>query len=215
MINNFVQKEHSPHIKKTFTANKRKMSETTDNSTQWPLNQAAYQNLANDQVDWAALAQQWIHMKETCTTDQLLAAPPPPIISKQNFEEQGEAPMEVEKDDEQLNLTQFSSNSNATPDAPTWQPGWQGQGQQSQWRKSEQSINNNIFMFYLMEIINLQSLVGIRGQTQTYLHHCNNSNNLFSLYHKIRLQLQTLNLLMFVLMVTGNAFLIIQIIPTA
>lgn len=31
---------------------------------QWALNPSAYQNLANNQVDWAALAQQWITMKE-------------------------------------------------------------------------------------------------------------------------------------------------------
>lgn len=31
---------------------------------QWSLNPTAYQNVSNDQVDWAALAQQWILMKE-------------------------------------------------------------------------------------------------------------------------------------------------------
>lgn len=31
----------------------------------WNLNPATYQNMANDQVDWAALAQQWIIMKES------------------------------------------------------------------------------------------------------------------------------------------------------
>lgn len=83
-------------------------------TTQWPLNKADYQDLANDQVDWAALAQQWIHMKETCTTDDLLAAPPPPIISQSEnagqtrsiparsrlHEEKGEAPMEMDRDDD-------------------------------------------------------------------------------------------------------------------
>lgn len=46
--------------------------ESTDSQkyTQWAMNPAAYQNTANDQVDWAALAQQWIIMKE---------AGPPPI----------------------------------------------------------------------------------------------------------------------------------------
>lgn len=46
--------------------------ESTDSQkyTQWALNPAAYQNTPNDQVDWAALAQQWIIMKE---------AGPPPI----------------------------------------------------------------------------------------------------------------------------------------
>lgn len=107
----------------------------TDAPIQWPLNPASYQDLANDQVDWAALAQQWIHMKETCTTDQLLAAPPPPIISRPDSQhrqhqpppshlhrlqtlqqqpharhdsnrhdgdEQGEAPMEMDRDDEDV-----------------------------------------------------------------------------------------------------------------
>lgn len=91
-------------------------------TAQWPLNKADYQDLANDQVDWAALAQQWIHMKETCTTDDMLAAPPPPIISSSGggggaddepsassqgeasssrlHEEKGEAPMEMDRDDD-------------------------------------------------------------------------------------------------------------------
>lgn len=89
-------------IRNTANNNEATDSGTVDaTTTQWPLNQAAYQNMANDQVDWAALAQQWIFMKETCTTDELLTAPPPPIISKHDFpDEKGEAPMEVEKDDE-------------------------------------------------------------------------------------------------------------------
>lgn len=120
-----------------------KMSETDTNNTQWPLNQSAYQNVANDQVDWAALAQQWIHMKETCTTDQLLAAPPPPIISKQEFdEEQGEAPMEVEKDDE-LSIESFLQCNDVENSANlpgNWQPGWQTA--QAQWRKS---INYHVY----------------------------------------------------------------------
>ncbi len=52
---------------------------------QWPINQAAYQNLSremNDQVDWAALAQQWIYMKESYPEDNSIpSAPPPPNIS--------------------------------------------------------------------------------------------------------------------------------------
>lgn len=49
---------------------------------QWPINQAAYQNLSNDQVDWAALAQQWIYMKESYPEDNSIPlAPPPPNIS--------------------------------------------------------------------------------------------------------------------------------------
>lgn len=111
----------------------------TDNgsSTQWPLNQAAYQNVANDQVDWAALAQQWIYMKETCTTDDLLTAPPPPIISKPDFhnEEKGEAPMEVEKEDELL-ITDFPHVSAPAEAQPNWQDPYPPTQLQQPWRKS-------------------------------------------------------------------------------
>lgn len=106
-----------------------------NSETHWPLNQAAYQNLANDQVDWAALAQQWIYMKETCTTDELLTAPPPPIISKPDLEEQGEAPMEVEKDDEQFSESTLDFSANINGLQSNWQPEWQTS--QSQYRKSK------------------------------------------------------------------------------
>ncbi|CAH0553719.1 unnamed protein product [Brassicogethes aeneus] len=69
---------------------------------QWALNPSTYQNMANDQVDWAALAQQWIIMKE--------AGPPPvpgeqPVtLNKKNKREaspeMGEAPMDMEDKDE-------------------------------------------------------------------------------------------------------------------
>ncbi|VVC92028.1 unnamed protein product [Leptidea sinapis] len=55
--------------------------------TQWALNPTAYQNVDDSQVDWAALAQQWIAMKEAeviVGTSQLKA------------EEGGEAPMDME-----------------------------------------------------------------------------------------------------------------------
>lgn len=39
---------------------------TVEYPTQWALNPGAYQNVSNEQVDWAALAQQWIQMKESC-----------------------------------------------------------------------------------------------------------------------------------------------------
>lgn len=48
--------------------------------TKWALNAAAYDNIAADQVDWAALAQQWIQMKETNPSENI-APPPPPNIS--------------------------------------------------------------------------------------------------------------------------------------
>ncbi|XP_052872769.1 arginine/serine-rich protein PNISR-like [Anopheles cruzii] len=67
----------------------------------------------NDQVDWGALAQQWIQMREampivtpapgmlppSSILDDGCSYPPPPRIIA--YEEQGEAPMEVEKDDDQ------------------------------------------------------------------------------------------------------------------
>lgn len=86
---------------------------------QW-LSQSAYQNIDSDKVDWAALAQQWIHMKESCNTapdmNIIPNAPPPPRISNTtthlDFEEKGEAPMEVEHEEEQHSSTNvFSPNS--------------------------------------------------------------------------------------------------------
>lgn len=74
--------------------------------TQWALNPSAYQNVANDQVDWAALAQQWIMMKETAPPEhQIPQAPPPPNIGnnstkKDLIDEGGEAPMDVENEKE-------------------------------------------------------------------------------------------------------------------
>nr|CAH7733968.1 unnamed protein product [Callosobruchus chinensis] len=73
--------------------------------TQWPLSASAgnagYAPATGEQVDWAALAQQWIIMKE--------AGPPPPVPGEQpvlidnkkekgqdGCEEGGEAPMDVE-----------------------------------------------------------------------------------------------------------------------
>lgn len=59
-------------------------NDTIEYPTQWALNPSAYQNVSNDQVDWAALAQQWIQMKESCPATPVPPtppAPPPPIIS--------------------------------------------------------------------------------------------------------------------------------------
>ncbi|XP_050080628.1 arginine/serine-rich protein PNISR [Anopheles maculipalpis] len=90
---------------------------------------AHYQNMPNDQVDWAALAQQWIKMRETWIQPMpslIPSAPPPPSFDRDaydggtahtavgdtshpanrsvgsvvDFEEQGEAPMEVEREDD-------------------------------------------------------------------------------------------------------------------
>lgn len=82
-------------------------STESQNLAQWALNPSNYQNMSNDQVDWAALAQQWIIMKE--------AGPPPPMVSgaseskqssafkKEVLNEGGEAPMDVENDKEESN----------------------------------------------------------------------------------------------------------------
>ncbi|XP_026480718.1 arginine/serine-rich protein PNISR isoform X2 [Ctenocephalides felis] len=55
--------------------------------TKWALNASAYDNVSADQVDWAALAQQWIQMKETSPAESSmpLTAPPPPNITPINI----------------------------------------------------------------------------------------------------------------------------------
>lgn len=84
---------------------------SSSDGTDWnSLNPNLYQNMSNDQVDWAALAQQWIQMKETLPPEMVPAAPPPPVISwnrsppsvapLETIDEQGEAPMEVEKEED-------------------------------------------------------------------------------------------------------------------
>lgn len=85
---------------------------------QW-MSQSAYQNIDLDKVDWAALAQQWIHMKETCD-EQIPIAPPPPRFSNiiTDYEEQGEAPMEVEHEDEQQTTQTNESIINVNVIAP-------------------------------------------------------------------------------------------------
>lgn len=91
---------------------------------QW-LSQATYQNVDTNTVDWAAIAQQWIHMKESfgsvANDEKFPIAPPPPRISQPNtfYEEQGEAPMEVEHDDEPQNTSQTNSIPMTAPPPPT------------------------------------------------------------------------------------------------
>lgn len=88
---------------------------------QW-MSQSAYQNIDLEKVDWAALAQQWIHMKESTDSvapeQSIPNAPPPPRFASAlvDFEEQGEAPMEVEHDEEQLlQTTENAINVTAPP----------------------------------------------------------------------------------------------------
>ncbi|KAJ9592656.1 hypothetical protein L9F63_015671, partial [Diploptera punctata] len=103
--------------------------------SQWALNPSAYQNVAHEEVDWAALAQQWIQMKETLPSDQVPPAPPPPPIGEKGSGEKkkdsdvegGEAPMDMDTKEEHDN----SNSSNAqSGDANSWGswPNWQQWG---------------------------------------------------------------------------------------
>ncbi|KAJ8985080.1 hypothetical protein NQ317_019764 [Molorchus minor] len=102
---------------------------------QWAMNPSSYQNMANDQVDWAALAQQWIIMKE--------AGPPPipgdlPLFlnnksSNPPKEEGGEAPMEVENDKEDAPNWNVSEPL-PPPGAEGWN--WNAQNQNWNWNNS-------------------------------------------------------------------------------
>lgn len=127
---------------------------------QW-MSQSAYQNIDLETVDWAQLAQQWIHMKESCgvRADEpqiQIEAPPPPRFSQPipEYEEKGEAPMEVEHDDEppsHANVTAPTSAGAAivAPPAPTnifhtnnWNSESNSRGQQQKpWNRSKLSSN--------------------------------------------------------------------------
>ncbi|XP_066138788.1 arginine/serine-rich protein PNISR-like isoform X1 [Euwallacea fornicatus] len=118
-------------------------SESTDSQkyTQWAMNPAAYKNTPNDQVDWAALAHQWIIMKE---------AGPPPIPGENQPErhlqdahpvEGGEAEMDVETEKEEP-PSWNTSGPNGTPPAPgaeawsNWNPPTAPNGQNWNWNNS-------------------------------------------------------------------------------
>lgn len=104
------------------------ISQATEN--QWS-NPSNYQ-VDLDTVDWAALAQQWITMKEACSTSPVVVqappfmktplAPPPPNITKPSQhdlgEEQGEAPMEVEHDEDEQTTPIDNNNLYVAPPAP-------------------------------------------------------------------------------------------------
>ncbi|XP_077291382.1 uncharacterized protein LOC143914873 isoform X2 [Arctopsyche grandis] len=118
------------------SANMFSGNDTIEYPTQWALNPSAYQNVSNDQVDWAALAQQWIQMKESCPATPVPPAPlapPPPIISVPVGEEGGEAPMEVE------------GNEADVPAAPVISPQqWKSVSGSSNWGNSwDQWSGNN------------------------------------------------------------------------
>lgn len=95
--------------------------------TQWALNPTAYQNVDTSHVDWAALAQQWIAMKEAAA---IVAAPPPPALRP--AEEEGEAPMEVENPDNNLDGPaggEWNSSTNTWGGSwNNWGWGWSGSG---------------------------------------------------------------------------------------
>lgn len=102
---------------------KKKMDHTQWSMGAMSMNPAFYQGIPNANVDWAALAAQWIHMRETLPTDQLSLmpeAPPPPTITlldnssiamRLEDEEKGEAPMDMEKDEDDVVPTFDTSNN--------------------------------------------------------------------------------------------------------
>lgn len=112
-------------------------SDSTESQTytQWALNPSSYQNVANEQVDWAALAQQWIIMKE---------AGPPPVqqphvtipqrAKKDTQNEGGEAPMDVENDKEDDVPPPPWTNVNVPPPGDSWT--WNSQQQQWGWNNT-------------------------------------------------------------------------------
>lgn len=124
--------------------------------SQW-MSQSAYQNIDLDKVDWAALAQQWIHMKEStgpvASSDPIPNAPPPPRFTNTaiDYEEQGEAPMEVEHDEEQLsnensvNLTAPPPPTNVFNQSNQWnsEPNSRG-SHQKQWNRSMLKLTENL-----------------------------------------------------------------------
>jgi splicing factor, arginine/serine-rich 18 len=121
-----------------FSNNATTKAPDTPAAPTWPLNPAIYANMATMDVDWATLAQQWIHMKVMesiqngffllliMISDQFKeqpgqqpenfpSAPPPPPLSGKDFEEKGEAPMEVDKDEEissHISMTTQSQTNN-------------------------------------------------------------------------------------------------------
>lgn len=99
--------------------------------TQWALNPSAYQNVSNEEVDWASLAQQWIKMKETFPAEQVPPAPPPPPIKPEdnNDIEGGEAPMDMSKDEAE---PQPPPPNTVTQDGGSW-GNWNNWQQQWGW----------------------------------------------------------------------------------
>lgn len=101
-----------------FSSNNSSRESSQNYPTQWALNPSAYQNVSNEQVDWAALAQQWIMMKES--------APPSSKQSKEVLNEGGEAPMDVENDKDDSGEPWSESNDSVRPPQDNWN--WQQWG---------------------------------------------------------------------------------------
>lgn len=89
-------------------------------AARWSINSTQYQNAPNDSVDWGALAKQWIEMAEVLPPDRMPEAPPPPPINIKDYEEKGEAPMEVDREDELILPQQQSGQQHH------WNTGWSG-----------------------------------------------------------------------------------------
>ncbi|XP_058443190.1 arginine/serine-rich protein PNISR-like [Malaya genurostris] len=126
------------------------------------LNPNLYQNMSNDQVDWAALAQQWIQMKETLPANMVPAAPPPPIISdnyvsnsresipdgaRSGSTEQGEAPMEVEREEDHNTISSQHQQANVWDNgAAPWHYNtsteWRNPAWETNWTTETSTMND-------------------------------------------------------------------------
>ncbi|KAL3279106.1 hypothetical protein HHI36_016620 [Cryptolaemus montrouzieri] len=100
-------------------------SDSTESANygQWPLNPTFFQNMPNEQVDWAALAQQWIQMKE--------AGPPIPeskqVESKKENNEKKERESLPKKIEESAADSSWNNVTTGEPiDNSYWkaQPNW-------------------------------------------------------------------------------------------
>ncbi|XP_016845745.1 arginine/serine-rich protein PNISR [Nasonia vitripennis] len=120
------------------------MFEGKDYPTQWALNPAAYQNMNSDQVDWAALAQQWIKMKET----SIPPAPPPPSIADElqclsSNNGGGEAPMDMDTKDDEIPPAPPAPNISGTDDWNQWNQ-WGSHWNQNSATSGNWEWNNSI-----------------------------------------------------------------------
>lgn len=110
-----------------FSSNNSNSENSQNYPTQWALNPSAYQNVSNESVDWAALAQQWIMMKESVPPEH-----PPKHPQKEMLNEGGEAPMDVENEKDELD-EQWAENSNSTPSGGAVHDQWNWQQWGTQW----------------------------------------------------------------------------------